>query len=137
MVREGRGISRFKLHSAAKYKRVYRVGGESTLKDGMTKEIGLKDAILEIKEDLPVGVRVYMEIKLLGGYTVKTEGIISQSTPVEDDFYEIEVKFTGLSPKDRIAINTLGYRSWIQQEEQTPFMRNMRTPYEPEEKKKE
>jgi len=135
--RGGRGISRFRLHSQAKFKRVYRAGGESTLKDGMTKEVGLNDMLLETKEEIPVGARVYVEFKLPDGHEIKTEGIVTQCTPSEKEFWGIEVKFVGLSPKDRTAIDMAGYRSWIKEEERSPYMRTMRTPYEPGESEKE
>ncbi len=128
--RGGKGVSRFRIRAPVKFKRVYRVGGESALQDGVTREVGLSDMILETKEELPIGARVYMEFKLPDGHMVKTEGMVVQCVPTDKDFCEIQVNFVGLSAKDRIAIDMVGYRAWIQQEERSPYMRTMRTPYQ-------
>ncbi|NOZ63946.1 MAG: hypothetical protein GXO71_03265 [Caldiserica bacterium] len=112
--RGGKGVSRFRIRAPVKFKRVYRVGGESALRDGITKELGLNDMILETKEELPVGARVYMEFKLPDGHPIKTEGMVVQCIPTDKDFCEIQINFVGLSAKDRVAIDMVGYRAWIQ-----------------------
>jgi len=134
----GRGISRFQLRAPLKFKRIYRVGGESEVKDGLIKELGLKDLLFEAKEELPVDSRVYLEFKLPTGHEIKTECIVvsCKKEEGEGDFYLVEARFLSLNPKDATAIDMVGYREWMKRREMAPYMRIIRTPYEPESEKK-
>ncbi|GEM_PF-3296295 len=129
----GRGISRFKLSIPLSYKRIFRIGGGEEEKEGVTKEIGLRDLIFETMQKVEVGNRLELDFKLPNGHRIKVEGRVTGviEGKEEGEPYRVEVQLINLSRKDALAINMVGYRLWLQQESKSPYMETMRTPYEP------